>query len=293
MGQSLTCELDSTCCLAFDESLCAAVPDRTTPANDMLGVGQEYLVALGSASEVEIDTGYGAYPSPLTGSAGYSFCKDGSSSSACPFYLGSFDALATYSISVPLVCDDATTTVQTISDLVVSLSQPAFGIAEGGATATSKGFPSGGLVLETSFDVGSEHVTARRPSAEDVIVTASGISFVASNLSVELEVPCNSSKAAITVNLSASSPSTGAALGVPPSVANTTAASGACNVSRALTATVSDANSDAGSVRWWVDGVLMAPSTSSMVISGPHTIEAVVRDGRGGSTTAKQVVSCI
>jgi hypothetical protein len=92
------------------------------------------------------------------------------------------------------------------------------------------------------------------------------------------------STAAITVNFSASSPSTGAPLGVPPSVTNTTAASVTCNVSRALTATVSDANSDAGSVRWWVDGVLMAPSTSSMVISGPHTIEAVVRDGRGGST---------
>lgn len=40
------------------------------------------------------------------------------------------------------------------------------------------------------------------------------------------------------------------------------------------------------------DGVLMAPGTTSMKVSAMHTIEAIVRDGRGATKTAKKVVSC-
>ena len=292
-SQSLTCQLDSTCCTEFDESLCSVVPDRATPANDALGVGQEYLVALASSSEVEIVSGARSYSSSLTGSVGYSFCRDGSATNACPFYLGSFDALATSSMTVPMTCDDSTTTVATLSDFVVTLSQPAFGIAEGGAMATSKGFPAGGLLFETSFDVGTTHFSERRPSGGEAIVTANGAAFNANDLAVSLEIPCNNSKASLEVNFNVSSSVTGAALGSPPVVVNTTPASGTCGVSRALSATVSDPNSDAGAVRWRVDGVLMAPGTTSMVVTGSHTVEAVVRDTRGATTTAKKVVSCI
>jgi len=291
-GQSLACELDSTCCNAFDESLCPAVPDRTTPANDALGIGQEYLVALARSSNVQLHTVDGTYSSRLSGSAGYSFCRDGSATAACPFYLGSFAALATNPITVPLTCEDGSTTVQLLEDFTVTLSQPAFGIAEGGGMAAAKGFPAGGLIFETSFTVGRQHFSKRRPSGRDVVITANGAAFSVSNLPVSLEVPCNGSKAIVNVNLSAGSSATGA-LGAPPTVVNTTLAVGACGLSRPLTATVFDPNGDAGTVRWRVDGVLMAPGTTSMVVTGSHTVEAVVHDSRGAATTAKKAVSCI
>jgi hypothetical protein len=63
-------------------------------------------------------------------------------------------------------------------------------------------------------------------------------------------------------------------------------------VSRALTATVSDIDGDAGPVRWRVDGVWMAPGTNAMVVSENHLLEAVVRDARGATTTAIKELTC-
>lgn len=206
VGQSLTCRLDSTCCVAFDEDLCAAVPDRTTPANDLLGVGEEYRIALGSASEVEIVTNNGTYSSALTGSAGYSFCRDGNASAPCPFYLGSFDALAATDITASATCADNTSARITLTDLVVKLSQPAFGIAEQGTDA--KGFPLGGLIFETAFAVGTQYITARRPSGANAIVEANGATFNAEDLVVTFQVPCNSSQASVTARFTAKSPTT-------------------------------------------------------------------------------------
>lgn len=174
---------------------------------------------------------------------------------------------------------------------MLKLSQPAFGIAEQGTNR--KGFPRGGLILESAFDVDGQHVTARRPTSNDVIVDAAGTAFDATDLSVTLQVPCNSSVAAITVKVSArDAGATGGALGEPPGVVNTTATTGTCGASRPLTATVSDPNGDAGPLRWRVDGVLLAPGTTSIMVNTPHSIEAVVRDARGATTTAREAVSC-
>lgn len=291
--QSLPCDLDSTCYTKFDEDIAATMPDRTTPANDQLGLGEEYRVALGTLSKVEILTNYGTYTSRLTGSVGYSFCRDGSASAPCPFYLGSFDALAASNIRPKMTCSDGTIAQPTISNLVIKLSQPAFGIAQSGSGSTSKGFPKGGLVFDSSFYIGSIAHATRRPSRANAVITASGTTFNASNLLVTMTVPCNSGTASITARLTARDPGNGSALGKPPVVTNTTSATGTCGAPRALTATVSDPNGDAGPVRWKVDGVLLAPGTSTMVVTGSHTLEAVVRDARGATTTAKKVVSCI
>jgi len=235
--------------------------------------------------------GPGTFSAGLTGSTGYSFCTEGNGSAPCPFYLGSFEAVATSTITATLTCADNTTVRRRISNLVIKLSQPAFGIAEQGTSR--KGFPRGGLILESAFEVDGQHVTARRPASNDVIVDAAGTTFAATDLSVTLQVPCNSSVAAITVKVSAHDAGvTGGALGERPGVVNTTGTTGTCGASRPLTATVSDPNGDAGSLRWRVDGVLLAPATTSMVVSGPHSIEAVVRDARGATTTAREDVSC-
>jgi hypothetical protein len=212
--------------------------------------------------------------------------------SPCPFYLGSFEALAASNITPTVRCADNTTARPTISNLVVKLSQPAMGIAQSGSGTTSKGFPKGGLIFESAFDVGREHVAARRPSRANAVITASGTVFNASNLTVTMKVPCNNSTGTITARFTARDQGTGSALGKPPVVTNTTSATGTCGAARALTATVSDADGDAGAVRWKVDNVLMAPGTSTMIVSGSHTVSAVVRDGRGATTTAKKVISC-
>ena len=75
-------------------------------------------------------------------------------------------------------------------------------------------------------------------------------------------------------------------------IAITTPSTVSCGTSTALTATASDPDGDLASVRWFVDGVLMAPTTTSMVFTGTHELRAVARDARGGATTAKKVVSC-
>lgn len=58
------------------------------------------------------------------------------------------------------------------------------GIAEAGPNKTRKGFPAGGLLFESSFDVDQQHVAVRRPSKNDVITTANGTKLQASDLTV-------------------------------------------------------------------------------------------------------------
>lgn len=84
----------------------------------------------------------------------------------------------------------------------------------------------------------------------------------------------------------------GQELGRPPTETNTTASIGPCGALRSLTATVADPDGDASPPRWRVDGVLLAPGTSSITITQPHTIEAQVRDARGATTTSKKSVTC-
>lgn len=107
-----------------------------------------------------------------------------------------------------------------------------------------------------------------------------------------MTLPCNTSIATIQLKVTAQNPANGSSLGRPPAVTNTTSATGTCGVSRALTAMVTDPDSDASPVRWRVDGVLMAPTTSSIVVTETHTIEAIARDARGATTTVTKEVSC-
>lgn len=121
---------------------------------------------------------------------------------------------------------------------------------------------------------------------------ATGTVLKAIDMTVTMTVPCNTSYATIQVKVTARTPTSSGWLGQPPSVTNTTSATGTCGVARALTATVSDPDSDAGPVRWRVDGVLLAPGTNSMMVTEAHTLEAIVRDLRGATTTSTKEVSC-
>lgn len=259
-----------------------------------LGAGEEYRVALGTAtSKVQVITSVGTYTARLTGSIGYSYCKGGSASAPCPFYVGSLDALAASSVTPTMQCADGTTSTKTISNLVTKLAQPAFGIAAQGSSSTNKGFPPGALVFESAFDIGSAHYTTRRPNTANVVMTASGATYSASNLDVSLKVPCNKSTATVTVRYTIGAPTGGAALGKPPTVTINVPSSVTCGVPTTLAATVNDPDGDLDTTRWYVDGVLLAPSTSVMIFTTGHTLEAVARDERGATTTAKKVVQCL
>ncbi len=227
----------------------------------------------------------GAYSAGLTGTVGYSFCREDGGS--CPFYLGSLEARTVSAVTPSMTCADGTRAQVRVENLVVMLSQPAFGIARS-APSVEKGFPKGGLILESALDVGATHVSRRRPTTDDVVVRAQRASFDAQELRVELSVPCNTSEASLTVSLRLRGRGQGHALGRPPVVKNTTAHGGACGEPRLLTASVSDPDDDAGPVRFRVDGVLLAPGTSRMIVSGPHTLDAIVRDARGATTTARR-----
>jgi hypothetical protein len=60
-----------------------------------------------------------------------------------------------------------------------------------------------------------------------------------------------------------------------------------------LTSTAAEPDSDLASVRWTVDHVLIAPSVTTLPMTGPHTLRAVARDARGAATTATKSVTCL
>ena len=55
---------------------------------------------------------------------------------------------------------------------------------------------------------------------------------------------------------------------------------------------MSDVDGDLSSTQWIVDGVLLAPYTTSIPFTGPHTVEVRATDGRGGVTTDKKDITC-
>ncbi len=292
-AQQLTCQLGQDCHPFFDEALAHAVPRRTTAASSPTGEGEEYRVALGTASKIEVVTNVATYASRLTGSVGYSFCTDGSVSAPCPFYLGSFDALASNSFTPRLRCEDSSIVQVPITNLLIKLAQPAFGIAKSGSGQTTKGFPAGSLIFESSFDVGSKHYQVRRSSRSNVQLTADGTTFQANNITMTVDVPCKSGKVAVTVRITARDPGNGSAIGKPPVVSINTPSSVTCGAATTLAATATDPNGDLDDVRWYVDNVLLSPTTTTMVFTRQHTLRAVARDLRGAATTAKKVVSCL
>ena len=292
--QQLTCDLDEDCHLAFDEDLGTTLPARPTVADRPVSVGEEYRVGLGTLSKMEIVSGTKTFSTKLTGSVGYSFCRDGSAFAPCPFYLGSFDAAGAASVTPTLTCADGSKQRVTLSNLVVNLSQPAFGIAESGASTTRKGFPAGALVFEAAFDVAGQHYVFRRANADEVVFDASGSTISATNLILHAEVPCNRSTADVAVKFTVKDPGNGAALGKPPVVTITAPSTSSvpCGSTVTLSHAASDPDGDLAEVRWLVDGVPLAVGTTSIAITGSRELRAVARDARGAATTAKKVVSC-
>lgn len=292
-GQMLGCDLGTSCYTEFDEHLARSVPRRSSPAEAMLGEGEEYRVALGSTSRLGLSTPGGAsYSTSLTGHVGYSECRDGAAQGPCPFYLGSLTAAAASSVTITMQCEDGTKQRAQLDNLVFSLGQPAFGMAKGGPGETDKGFPAGALILDASFDVGRSHFNRRRTNRESAVVSVDGPAFDATGLVVGIDVPCNKSKTQIIATLYLQDPIDGSTLGAPPEVTILTPTAVTCGVPTPLDATVTDRDGDVVSTRWRIDGVLMAEGTSAITFNGSHELELVARDGRGAATTDRRMIQC-
>lgn len=286
---SLTCDLDDGCCTAFDEAVCAAATDRPTPAGTPIGRGEAYRVSWStSSSNIKLITNQGTWQRALTGTAGFSPCRDGNATSPCPFYLGSLTAATSSAMSPTATCSDGSTSTLSVSAVSLALHQPATGVARQGST--QRGFPAGGLVLSISSTVAGQTYTRRLPITDEVIGTQSGAALSITNLDTPLVVPCGTGTATVTARITLVSAT---ATGSPPTATITVPSQVTCGAGRSLTATTSDPNGDIVSTRWLVDGVLLAASVSSVTFTGTHELSLRVRDARGATATARKVVSCL
>lgn len=290
-GQSLSCNLMTSCCEEFDEDLCPASPQRDTPATAQLARGEEYRLAIGGASEVEIDTNAGTWTSGLTGEVGFSLCPGGNQQGPCPFYLGSVEIEATATPTITLDCPDGSQRSEQLSDLEVTLLQPGFGIDAQGND--SKGFPAGGLVLEASATIGGKTYRERGASNLVALLTASPTSLGVAGAPVSFMVDCGAHTGRVDLTFDIEEATSGAVLEEPPSLSITTPAQVTCGQTTNLTANASDPDGDLDGVRWYVDDVLLASSVSSLVFTTGHTLRAVATDDRGAATTDEIQITCL
>jgi hypothetical protein len=290
--QTLNCNLHEDCCDAFDEALCAAAPERVTPARFPLGRGAEYVYEVDTSLSTLTATGNGTTDDlSLYGSVGFSECTEGHAVDPCPFYLASMELKSIDSITIPITCPWGTFN-RVLYNVEVDLMQPAFGMAKGGSDEV--GFPAGALIFEASMMQNTNPITVRGTNFVDVkgTVSASGISFdsipVAGNMPgcfAGDEIPVEGAFEVV-LDVSAGPEEQ------PPALTITTPSSVSCPSTLNLTASTSDADGDFDEVRWYVDGVLLSSSTTSFTMTGPHTLKAVAYDDRRAATTATKTIDC-
>jgi hypothetical protein len=262
-----------------------------TVGQQPLGVGEErtfdldYLNSkLSAEAEGEDDL------SRLTGTVGLSLCPAGNGSAPCPFYLGHLNMTAVSALEVEIECPDESPTTLTLDNLVIRLSQPAFGIS---ATGTDEvAFPPGALIFEGEFDVGATHYELRGPNTEVVFVTADEDTFYATDIPVEGWAPCGSGTTLAAGTFRVVADVSGGPNDGPPTITITTSSTVSCPSNVPLTATTGDPDSDLDTVRWYVDDVLMVAGTTSMWTTTGHVLRAVARDDRGATTTATKTIAC-
>lgn len=290
-GESLSCDLESDCCLSFDEGLChAADLGRVTAARLPVGKGAELVAQIDPIySEVESVSGMVSDVAAVSGHVAYSRCRDGNSSS-CPFYLGALDLQATSALQVGIECPAGVQLV-TLEDLQVQLLQPALGIDSAGTS--DKGFPAGALALETTFDVWSQPQVVRSVNPLPIVVSADGAGFEAIDIPLRAQAPCFEGgeqvawgEAEVVVRLE------GLVIASPPSLSITVPTSFGCPTTKSLTASVSDPDGDLATVRWYVDDVLVDASKHSMTFTESHVLRAVARDARGAASTDVRAITC-
>lgn len=288
-NQSLTCDLRTDCCEAFDEDLCAARPHRPTSASEPLTRGEEYYLDVSGTIEADSTFALTSVQADIEGTVGYSECTAGNDDGPCPFYLGSLDLELVAPLSLGLDCDGSTT-VHVLDALEIHLVQPAFGIAEKASGWVQ--FPEGALVLQADGVVNGVPFHAIGPAMRAIKILAESGSFSLQGTDgarVDLLAPCGAATAAVTAWL-------GLEVldwpGEPPSVSIDVPAAVPCPSGVSLAATTSDPEQDVDRLRWLVDGVLLDEAMTAVDFTTGHRLTAIVRDERGATRTVSKTVAC-
>jgi hypothetical protein len=289
-GESLDCDLRTDCCEAFDEDLCAVRPLRVTEARQGLGRGEEW--SYGTAGIITIESSYAeeTVQGTLTGTLGGSLCQGGNASAPCPSYIGSATLELDEAVTLALQCDGQTITHE-LQSLSLSLAQPAFAIMSHEFEVWSA-FPAHGMVFDAHTEVDGASFDTFLPSDHGV-----GFMFDAGwanipaygKFDVQLDVPCNGVLADVKASFDVIATSW---LGAPPDGEITVAGAVACPTSVALTVDADDPDDDIASVRWKLDGVLLDAAVTAVEFTQSHELTAVLRDGRGATTTLHKHVEC-
>jgi hypothetical protein len=179
----------------------------------------------------------------------------------------------------------------TLDAIEIDLMQPAMGIDFD--SNNWKGFPEGSLLLRSHLESGPVSFETLDVNHEPVFLEAvegwlklqgTGGFVVLANL------PCPSGEVKplkAWVELQSVSAPHG-----PPTVSINMPSTVTCSTVVNLVASAGDPEGDHGPVTWFVDGVLMDSSVMSIDITEPHTIQAIVRDARGATTTATHEIDC-
>ena len=264
-------------------------PQQVTAAETQLGRGEEWVVEVAGTltlTSPEDDTDVDV---AIAGTVGFSLCAGGNESGPCPFFVGHIELEATESEVLDVECGGQWHQLP-LSDLRVSLVQPAFGIDfENNAW---KGFPPGGLVFRSS--VASGPFTAERvaPTQEIVFIEALGgwmKVLGTGGAGVVVHVPCGGETKEVKswFTLQSTTPLHG-----PPLVSIDMPSIVTCGTNVTLAATTADPDGDHEPTRWEVDGVLLDTSVTSIQIDESHLIRAIVRDARGATTTDEHLIDC-
>ena len=288
-SEALTCDIQDDCCKSFSSNICPFRPEKVSPGPEPSTPSprEQYELGLSGSSA----TVTGAMSSiALDGHIGFSNPKDDSGTR--PVYLSELAFSTTSSTAVQVSCSDGTQAAVTIDSIEFELLQPAFGIRSG--TSGLVGFPPGALVYKVSVDVtAGSTVTVERTAwnAGNALGVLTPTAF-AIDLEHTVRVGCGAGTTDIDIDLDLDE---GSVDEVPPSATLSVPTSMKCPGTLTLSATVSDADGDLDTTRWYIDDYLLGPAVTSIPVpSGISTFDVAVVacDERGGCSRDEQTVTC-
>lgn len=288
--ETLACDLRVDCCEQFDEDVCPQRLARVTEARQGLGHGEEWLYGMEGYITIDSDALAEPVVGTLVGTLGGSLCTAGNDEDPCPIYIGSATVELEDPVTVVLSCGGQPVT-HVLESLELALAQPAFGIMSEEFEVWSA-FPTGGLVFDAHTVVDDLEFDTFMPIEEGVgMMFDAGWAIVPAyaKFDVTLDVPCNGDIVEVESSFELIATSW---LGSPPEAEITVASEVECPTSVALTVSTSDVENDVDSIRWLVDGVLIDSNVTTLPFTQAHDLTAIVRDGRGATTTVRKHVAC-
>lgn len=194
------------------------------------------------------------------------------------------------SLELEVECDALPVSLA-VDAVTIDLVQPTMGVSF--EDSAWKSLPPGALRLRTHVETGP--FTVDRVDVNEVPVYFQGgeawlLTEGAGGFIVAFALPCGSETETIHawVSFDADTPAEG-----PPSLGIYMPGSTTCGATESLAlSSGSDPDDDLVSLRWEVDGVLLAEEVDEIVVNQAHDIRAILRDARGATTIASHSITC-